>query len=404
MKDYTFKTFNSNNNFNTISEFSSENSSLNVNKSLGIHIDGEDDAISYLTDSSITGLSNQGEDTDDYNFYNPLPLNKNNLYNSNLLSENNSTSQIIENYRNNVLNNYKTKLNISSSAIHSNYISPEPSRPGSSLNKLVSSNTNLQHNLSSNTESVCRKKPHIEDLIDVASNINSTLRHKDISSSLMENTASSYFHNHIVSDLVSNNSCYQKINESDIKYYEYPLSNNFATNNRNFGIQYYIDQYFNIVNNSFIRNDDLIFYKTVISSDEITDLINNKNTDECIDTLVNLVQNNTKLENKTRKLSKIYKLTEPAISFQEYLKKRVCTKLDKETIISAIVQLMTVFRDVKINEDEQHKFVMSVLKINYKINNDILLISNSTFSKMVGMKVEALKACELELIKMISKV
>lgn len=107
MKDYTFKTFNSNNNFNTISEFSSENSSLNVNKSLAIHIDGEDDAISYLTDSSITGLSNQGEDTDDYNFYNPLPLNKNNLYNSNLLSENNSTSQIIENYRNNVLNNYK---------------------------------------------------------------------------------------------------------------------------------------------------------------------------------------------------------------------------------------------------------------------------------------------------------
>lgn len=220
----------------------------------------------------------------------------------------------------------------------------------------------------------------------------------------MENTASSYFHNHTVSDLVSNNSCYQKINESDIKYYEYPLSNNFATNNRNFGIQYYIDQYFNIVNNSFIKNDNLIFYKTVISSDEIMDLINNKNTNECIDTLVNLVQNNTKLENKTRKLSKIYKLTEPAMSFQEYLKKRVCTKLDKETIISAIVQLMTVFKDVKINEDEQHKFVMSVLKINYKLNNDILAISNSTFSKMVGMKVDALKACELELIRMISRV
>ena len=403
MKDYTFKTFNSNNNFNSISEFSSENSSLNFNKSLGIHIDGEDDAISYLTDSSITGLFNQGEDTDDYNFYNPLPLNKNNLYNSNLLSENNSTSQIIENYRNNVLNNYKKKLNISSSGINSNYISPEPSRPGSSLNKLVISNANLQHNLSSNAGSVCRKKPHVEDLIDVASNINSTIRHKDISRSLSDNTVSFYFHNHIVSDLVSNNSRYQTINESDIKYYEYPLTNNFATNSKNFGIQYYIDQYFSIVNNSFMKKDNLIFYKNVISSDKIIDLIINKNTDECIDTLVNLVQNNNKLENKTQELSKIYKLTEPAMSFREYLK-RVCTKLDKETIISAIVQLMTVFKNVKINEDEQHKFVMSVLKINYKINNDVLVISNSTFSKMVGVKVDALKACELELIRMISSV
>ena len=105
MKEYTFKPFNSNNNFNTISELSSGSSSLNFNKNLGIHIDGEDDIISYITDSSVSALSNQGENADDDIFHNPLPINKNNLYNSNLLSENNSTSEIIENYRNNVLNN-----------------------------------------------------------------------------------------------------------------------------------------------------------------------------------------------------------------------------------------------------------------------------------------------------------
>ena len=400
MKDYTFKPFNSNNNFNTISELSSGSSSLNFNKNLGIHIDGEDDIISYITDSSVSALSNQGENADDDIFHNPLPINKNNLYNSNLLSENNSTSEIIENYRNNVLNNYKTKLNLSS-GINSNYISSEPSRPGSSLNKLVSANTNLHNNLSNTSESVCRKKPHIEDLIDVASNINSTLKHKEISSCLMENTASSFFHNHVVSDLVSTNSCYQKINESDINYYEYPLSNNFAVHNRNLGIQYYIEQYFNIIDNSIVEDDALTLYRNVISSEEIQDLINNKTMDECIDKLISIVQNN-KLENKPQKLSKIYKLTEPAISFTEYLKKRVCPKLNKGTVISAIVQLKTVYKNVKINDDEQHKFIMSVLKINYKLNNDILDISNNTFSKIVGMKVEALNTCELELIRMIS--
>lgn len=401
MKETSSKPLNTSTNLTVISDTSSGNNSFGVNKNFSIKVEGEEDLISFLTDSSIPEFSNQGEHTDDYTFYNPLPLNKNNLYSSNLLSEINSTSQIIENYRNNVLNNYKKQFNIPSTQSNNNYISPETSRPGSSLNKPVISNTNYQPDYNSPNENNYKKKPHIEDLIDVASNINSTIKHKDISSSLIDNTNSSCYCSHPLSDIVSSTSCYRKINESDLQYYEYPLRDNFAAYKKDLSIQYYISQYFKLMDNIIIKKHTTSTYATLLNSKEIKDLINNKTKDECIDQLIDVVLKN-KLKKKTKKLSNIYKLTEPTISFIEYLKKRVCTILDKGTIISTIIQLKTVYKDIKINDDEQHKFVMSVLKINYKLNNDKLEISNNNFSKLVGMKIESLNTCELELLKMIT--
>lgn len=401
MKGNTSKQLNTSTNFAGMSAYSSGNSSFNMNKSSNIRVDGEDDLISFLTDSSIPEFSTQVDHIDDYTFYNPLPLNKNNLNTSNLLSENNSTSQIIENYRNNVLNNYKKQYNISSTQINTNYLSPQTSRPESSLSKPVISSTSFHPSYSSPNENSYKKKPHIEDLIDVASNINSTIKHKDISSVLNNNTNSSCYYSHIPGDILSSSACYQKINESDLQYYAYPLKNNFAVQKKGTNIQYYINQYFKLMDNIIIKGQTENSYKALLISKEIMDLINNKTRDECIDRLIEVVLGN-RFEKKTRKLSSVYKLTEPAISFIQYMKNRVCTILDKGTIISTIIQLKTVYNDIKINDDEQHKFVMSVLKINYKLNNDKLEISNNTFSKLVGMKIDALNVCELELIKMIS--
>lgn len=400
MKENTSNPLNTSTNFAGISDYSSGNHSFSMNKNSNIRVDGEDDLISFLSDSSIPEFSTQGDHIDDYTFYNPLPLNKNNLYTSNLLSENNSTSQIIENYRNNVLNNYKEQFNISSTQIHTNYLSPQTSRPGSSLNKPVIASTSFHPSYISPSENSYKKKPHIEDLIDVASNINSTIMHKDVSSILNDNTNSSCNNSHIPGDILSSSACYQKINESDLQYYAYPLKNNFAVQKKGTNIQYYINQYFKLMDNIIIKSPSANSYKTLLISKEIIDLINNKTRDECIDRLIEVVLKN-RFEKKKRRLSSVYKLTEPAISFIHYIKKRVCTILDKGTIISAIIQLKTVYSDIKINDDEQHKFVMSVLKINYKLNNDKQEISNNTFSKLVGMKIEALNVCELELIKMI---
>lgn len=400
MKDNTSKPLNNSTNFVGFSAYLSSNNSFTMNKNSNIRVDGEDDVASFLTDSSIPEFSIQGEYIDDYTFYNPLPLNRNNLYSSNLYSENNSTSQIIENYRNIVLNNYKEQFNITSTQVQTNSLSPQASRPGSSLNKPEISSTSFHACYISSNENSYKKKPHIEDLIDVASNINSTIKHNNVNSTIDDITNSSCHNSHIPGDILSSSACYQKINENYLEYYAYPLKNNFSVHENGSNIQYYINHYFKLMDNIIIKSDTPNSYKTLLTSDEIIDLIDNKTRDECIDRLIEVVLGN-RIEKKTQKLSQVYKLTEPAMSFIQYIKKRVCTILDKGTIISAIIQLRTVYSNIIINDDEQHKFVMSVLKINYKLNNDKLEISNNTFSKLVGMKIDALNMCELELLKMI---
>ncbi|KAL6929578.1 hypothetical protein ACO0SA_000981 [Hanseniaspora valbyensis] len=378
--------------------------------------DDNDDRVSLISEPY------DDRDDDDDDIYNNLPINKNSKCNFNLSSPHNSqTTLLLNNYKNNILNNATTPIhgyfdnNFSNTSNHN-------TNDGNNNNNNNNNNTSSFISVSpfasrpnSTRLKVKYKKPHIEDIIDNANTINMQVKKEGFHNLPIGNTITNSFMmsngtgdvaartTHSLNLTTNKNS--EVVSVDNESLYEYPLMNNFISNDfPSYKIEYFIQKYFNecfYFNDTFCNKKELNKMKRLDNIDYYIEL-SNKEVDEVIDVLIEkaeLRSHPKDTQDSTDVLPQIFHLNEPALSFSQFMRERVCSNFDKFTMISVIKQLDTDFEHIFISKEKQHKFIFTLLKYNYKLNNDVLTISMRSFEKMSGLKKKVLTTCELELIQ-----
>ncbi|XBW34768.1 hypothetical protein QEN19_000334 [Hanseniaspora menglaensis] len=364
----------------------------------------DDDRLSLLSESF-------DDDTDDDNWskgiYKHLPLNKNSKYNTNLSSSNNTQKTIL-------LSNYKANI-LKDGQIPTNEFLKENEQAHSALNSVSRPNSAKLKTLG--------KKIHIEDIIDNAS-ISNTHLEKTGYSRMPLNLKSTFAMSNITSELSTmttntdfsaNDLQHENLNLDKHFFSSYPLLDNFTSSDALANsLEHFIQR--SITKNPLLKQEickkhDIKYTRDRLNNNYKKDLSNEngyyfelfqQSKDEIAAILIEKVEARAVFSGKNGQqdlLPEIYNLNEPTLTFNRFMRERVCVHFDAPTLIFTIKQLDKNLKNILIKPEKQHKFIFALVKYNYKLNNDIASLSMKSFVKISGLNKGILKNCELELIR-----